>query len=363
MVKDDKFNQYGYNHYLKAPTRPSSYNVDHSISIYSRIMRKLQTKPAAIATLALVLALFVGVVIATYPSGDDEQSNIPIIKADLRPLKTQPLQRGGMSVANSDSTIMANVGGDADMDSEIKAIENLLARFSEETGVIVNKEDALNKAMEQNPMSVAVGDDVPASAGIMPLPRIDLVESTLSDEIVKEPNVRKESNAISAQDVLQKIGSSAQDITNETNYEFNQKVAAAAKAVKPKMPKTSKIYAAATAPDTLDFVRKILDEKAGSVSSIEPAIGAASPAANVSNTLYFVQLASITDPARAGSEWVKMQVRYNVLSDSKFRVQEASLSSGTFYRIQAGPMSKADADKICNSLKAQKKPGGCLVVK
>ncbi|MCB1721141.1 MAG: SPOR domain-containing protein [Alphaproteobacteria bacterium] len=33
---------------------------------------------------------------------------------------------------------------------------------------------------------------------------------------------------------------------------------------------------------------------------------------------------------------------------------------GTYYRIQAGPMSRASASDICDSIKAQK-PGGCLV--
>ena len=58
-----------------------------------------------------------------------------------------------------------------------------------------------------------------------------------------------------------------------------------------------------------------------------------------------------------------MKAKYNVLSQEKFRVQEASVNSGTFYRIQAGPMSKANANNICDSLKQAGKPGGCLVVK
>ena len=76
-----------------------------------------------------------------------------------------------------------------------------------------------------------------------------------------------------------------------------------------------------------------------------------------------MQLASITDAKRAVSEWTKMQRKYPVLVSSKFRVQEASLPGGTFYRIQAGPMSKESATQICNALKQANKPGGCLVVK
>lgn len=43
-------------------------------------------------------------------------------------------------------------------------------------------------------------------------------------------------------------------------------------------------------------------------------------------------------------------------------MQEASLDRGTFYRIQAGPISKDSADEICREIKAIT-PVGCLVVK
>ncbi len=336
MVEDNKFNQYGYNHYLKAPARPSDAGAAHSIGTPSSIIRKFQRPLVANIALGIVAVLFIGIVIATYPSGKDEQGNIPIIKADLRPIKSQPVQRGGMSIANSESTIMnvsSAVGG-------IGEVENLLVKFNNETMALVSKEDALNKAMEQSPMST--------------IPNADLVEGTLDDEVVAS------TEKVIAENVLQKIGSSMPEIRNEGDSEFIQKAASAALSNKPKMPK---IYAAATAPDTLDFVRKILDEKASSVSSIEPAVGAASPAANVATSSYFVQLASITDRARAPSEWVKMQTRYDVLSGAKYRVQEASLSGKAFYRIQAGPMSKSEAVKLCDDLKAQNKAGGCLVVK
>ncbi len=355
MSQDNKFNQYGYNHYLKAPARPrpnAKHFVGESSGVAFRIMSKLKTPLVAVVSLGVIITFFVGIVIATYPSGNDEPRNIPIIKADLRPIKSEPLQRGGMSIANRESTIMANAGS-VNIDAEAKSVENLLLRFSDDASDMVSKEDALNKAvMGEIPMSM------PSPPKVMQ--RIDLVEGALGDKISDEVEI--EITSINPQNVLQKIGSSAEGISNETDDEFNQKTAAAALLVKPKFEKRA-IYAAASSPDTLDFVRKILDEKSSGISSIEPAVGAASPASNVATSLYFVQLASITDPARAGSEWAKMQDKYNVLSQSKFRVQEASLPSGKFYRIQAGPMSKSEAEDICNSLKAQNKAGGCLVVK
>ncbi len=354
MVEDNKFNQYGYSHYLKAPAKPSPnarHSVESSISFAPSIMNKLKTPLVAIVLLGGIVALFAGIVIATYPSSDEIPRNIPIIKADLRPIKSDPVQRGGMSVANTQSTVMAGI-------DDVRSVENILLRFSGDPVDMINKEEALNKAMAQSPVSL------PDSS----MPRVDLVEGTLDDNISGSNMLDEivvditEQSSENAKDILQKIGSSAAAISNEAGGEFDQKVAAAAVLDKPKFGRRA-IYAAASAPDTLDFVRKILDEKALGASSIEPAVGAASPASNVTAAMYFVQLASITDPARAGAEWVKMQNKYSVLSQSKFRVQEASLPSGNFYRIQAGPMSKSEADDMCNSLKAQNKSGGCLVVK
>ncbi len=345
MSQGNQFHQYGYNHYLKAPAKPSMSLDDNNglgSRIITNIMNKLKRPFVAIVSLIIVAVLFLSIIIITYPfDGENTQQNIPIIRADLRPIKTQPVERGGMSIANIESTIMAGAGkvSSLNIDNEVKAIENLLMRFDEENNSIlalVNKEAAIDLAMEQNPMA---SPDLPL-----------LDEPAVQISSIKEPIV---------EDILQKIDNSSSN--NKVESEFNQKVALAAISAKPKV---TKMHAAAAAPETLDFVRNILNERASSVSAIEPAVGmASSPAANISAVSYFVQLASITDPARASSEWRKMQTRYGVLSTSKFRVQEVNLTKGTFYRIQAGPMSKDEASKICNALKAQGKAGGCLVVK
>lgn len=225
-------------------------------------------------------------------------------------------------------------------------------------------------------------------------------------------------------DILQKIGSVKDTDSQGRNSDhfsmvFIQKTVDAALALKPNIPvqaqalllapinketrkikgeraldiEAAQLHNAGKSPKTLAYVRSVLDGKSpvshdsggvkiGSavdvsdvpdisvgLQKIEPVAG--NPSADISVSMrdvelgagsYFVQLSSITDAKRAPGEWAKMQDKYSVLDSSNFRVQEAALSSGTFYRIQAGPMSKKGADHVCGVLKAASKPGGCLVV-
>ena len=196
-------------------------------------------------------------------------------------------------------------------------------------------------------------------------------------------------------DILQKIGSSKGsnsdgEISAHFSDDFINMAAKSALVTKPAISKKiaaalagnaiasevksypANLHNAGQSPETLEYVRSVLNSDLNSsnvntqsgayVQSIEPALGASSDI-EVGAGVYFVQLASITDAKRAVSEWTKMQRKYPVLVSSKFRVQEASLPGGTFYRIQAGPMSKESATQICNALKQANKPGGCLVVK
>ncbi|MGH1402832.1 MAG: SPOR domain-containing protein [Alphaproteobacteria bacterium] len=392
MSQDNQFYQYGYDHYLKAPKKPvadaPSFDASRGASTYgikSRLIRSVQSP--AVATVALVAAgvLFVSVIVATYPSADDPQQPIPIVKADLRPIKVEPVEAGGMDIPHKDSTILARVGQPPTID-ESSVVENLLASPSV-AEPLITKEEAIQKAMAQSPASApySVSESGSQSTVISKVTEAtESVQISAKEEVVEikpevvasfdpietptlvEPSAPsvgvKEAEAPEAHDILQKVGASKADIS-EGSTEFELEVARAAVASKPSRPAT--IHAAATSPETLEFVRSVLNKESDvSPSSIEPAAGAASAApAAIASGSYFVQLASITDAARAGNEFSKMQKKYTVLSDAKFRVQEASLSNGTFYRIQAGPMSQDSANRICDSLKASGKPGGCLVVK
>lgn len=370
MSQDDQLHQYGYDHYLKAPKRarvkPQGYRGGKT-----SILRSFQSPTLATVILLAAAVLFVTVVFATYPNGQSNINNIPIVKADLSPVKEAPSDVGGMSIPNKKSTILARANKPSIQDEQNR-IENLLARKKEEApmsredaikstqaaGLVIPESTELVSVMEEEQgeeMSSGIDDVV----GDLALSENESTQDA-EEEVVADikPLVEEQPKA---SEILQKIGSSKADEEDAATDEFSQKVASAAIRSKPSYTKPVAQAKADKKPETIDYVRSVLN-KDETVQNIEPAAGAATSAKQLQAGSYFVQLASITDPARAAGEWKKMQNKYGVLSVSKFRIQEASLSNGKFYRIQAGPMSKADANRICNALKQAKKPGGCLVV-
>jgi len=74
-----------------------------------------------------------------------------------------------------------------------------------------------------------------------------------------------------------------------------------------------------------------------------------------------IQLASVSSQSQAGSEKQRLQQRHPaLLGHLEFTIQSARLTRGTFHRIQAGPMSHAQASFLCEALKQQNQP--CLVI-
>ena len=78
---------------------------------------------------------------------------------------------------------------------------------------------------------------------------------------------------------------------------------------------------------------------------------------------FYVQMAAVKSESDAKAQWPKYQAQFSELSALPLRVQSADLGAkGTYYRIQGGPVSEADARKLCSSINAQK-AGSCVVAK
>ncbi len=141
---------------------------------------------------------------------------------------------------------------------------------------------------------------------------------------------------------------------------------------------------AESSPETVEFVRNVLnpqeesaDQKAAA-APVEPVVEAieikevaktaadVAPAAGFNATAgtHYVQLGSVKSADGAAAEWSKLQKKYPAqLGSVSYRVDRAELGDrGTFYRIQAGPISGESASAMCDAIKAQS-PGACLVVK
>jgi len=357
MTQDDQFHQYGYDHYLKAPKGKTAGVIrPRRKSAKEKFMARFENPVFATIALLSVGVIFAGVLVMSYPSGPDDEKDIPIVTADLRPVKVQPGSRGGMKVPYSDSTVLSDVGRDSDGWERDPGVENLLASVEE---TLASKEEELARATEN---ALPVG--------------VSTADKGLGKGEAQESKKQQADPAI----LLQKIEKPSADVSAQNESAESDE--------------RPKLHAAATSPETIDFVKSVLDKDekpdqeaakavsapktvppkeapakiarvpaADILSKIEPAAGAASPAVDLVKGTYYVQLASIKVRDRADGEWKKFQAKYAPLMRADYRVQAANLGErGVFYRIQAGPFSKAQANKICDSIKAQK-PGGCLVVK
>lgn len=153
-------------------------------------------------------------------------------------------------------------------------------------------------------------------------------------------------------------------------------------ALLPEPEKKEITHRAGSNPETLAFVRSVLDKKderavaaakptrvhlsedaSEDMAAVRPAAGSQA-AAGISAGRYYVQLGSVTKASGAEGEWGKLQKAFPAqLTGLDHRIQAADLGArGTYYRIQAGPMSEGSAKVLCDAIKAQK-PGGCLVTK
>jgi general secretion pathway protein D len=91
-----------------------------------------------------------------------------------------------------------------------------------------------------------------------------------------------------------------------------------------------------------------------SVAEIQPAIA--------DSAAWRVQLIAVKSQENAEAVWAKMrQTNQDLLEDLSLHVQQAELSKGTFYRVQAGPLAdRTTAAGLCNSLKSRNQD--CLIV-
>lgn len=302
-----------------------------------------------------------------YPSSDADMEAVPVIKAEATPIKIEPAQVGGMEIPFQDSTVYDSMR-QAENAKAVR-IENLLdpAVGNEEP---MSREEVVAKVKEQSPPTLNLTEGVPQSSSAEQEGVAEVAEVASEDEL------QAVSEDAAADVEVTKTITVTETVEKQPIRNILEEEAVAAS------NDGKEMHDAASSPETLAFVRSVLDKKdqeSAAAKTAEPKVAAVvtpsvesapekvEPAAGVEGQIvtkgsHYVQLASITDKARANTEWAKLKEQLSAIPGaSGFRVQEAALEKGTFYRIQAGPYSEAQAKSICESIKTQK-PGGCFVV-
>ena len=95
-----------------------------------------------------------------------------------------------------------------------------------------------------------------------------------------------------------------------------------------------------------------------------PAVEATRSAAasSLEHASWRIQLASFDNPRKSEANWTRMQLaNQDLLDDLTLHIEPATLSKGTYYRVQAGPLAdQAAAADLCSSLKSRHQD--CLIV-
>ena len=337
--------QYGLNSF---DTPPQKVGIIERI-FGSTVAAKFSSPLFATGAFVIAGVAFAAVIIAAYP-GADEEPEIPTITSEQIVYKEFPTDPGGMAIENRDSTVFAAMEGSEE--TEPAPLENLLG----ETEEPVDKLAAFARQVEEGAKQ---GEQAAEEVVEEVSPTLAAIEPAASEEKTEPVAIKK-------------IEKKAEEVK-----EVAPAKVAAVEQTEAERPKIE--HKAGENPDTLEFVKSVLDKKDGRIASagttagsaadvatraaaIEPASGTPGTGFDIKPGSFYVQLGSVKSLAGAEGEWGKLQKEFSAeLGASPHRVQAADLGErGTFFRIQAGPMSKESAGKICDSIKTQK-PGGCLV--
>lgn len=339
---------------------------------------------AAVAVFGFALYSF-------YPSSNEDGGAVPLIQAEAVPIKIEPAQDGGMEIPFRDSTVF---GSAREASNTQGGIENLLeAASAEDAAEPLNKEALIAQSQTE----------AEGAMNITEQPATTIAQAKSAGSATAELTAeQKKADAMAALETPVAVAAPADAVPPAEALSAPSEIAQEPKIIDaPKLaeveseaaPADKTMHEPATSPETLAFVRSVLDKKdaekgysaagtapvaaepvksveaapvkspAAAANGIEPAAGTEG-VINAGPKTHYVQLASIPDRAKADAEWAKLKSSFSALpGSSSYRVEEANLGErGTYYRIQAGPYSEGQAKSICESIKAQK-PGGCLIVR
>lgn len=289
--------------------------------------------------LALVIALvaFLGSVLwYSWPRevAHQELMAVPIIHADAGPIKEVPSDPGGMDIPHRDSTVF-----DTMRTADNSGVENLLSDREE------------------------------------PLPREQVFAGLKTD--IKKADIKIEGRTVATYERKDKpVADAAVAAEAETVEEAVAAIYAEADVEAEAVAETAAAEQAAVTEEVVTAAANIptptskpdMATSSAALNRTEPAAGIeqmakSSAAAVQTGGNYYVQFASLKSDADARNAWSDLQGEFAVLKSLSLRVQQADLGArGTFYRVQAGPITEASARSICSQVE-QKRSGGCLVIK
>ena len=296
----------------------------------------------------------------------DTEKQVPVIRADMTPVKIKPADPGGMEIPDRDKLVYDRLNGEGGGTT----VEHLLP--PPETPVPI-PESQLQDAPSETasvPPPAPPEPVVPESAPAEPQPATEQMAVAATDPVA--PVVPGDENAPVA---LQP--STVMETTKETAAETTTKttdaplappptpvapVEAAPVTPTPLQPSSSQVATAET--------QTVATQSTASASTAQTTTSASTAqttttASTAQPNEYNVQLAALRTHERAETEWKRQKKAHpDILGALKFFVVRVDLGGdkGVFFRLRAGPLKDAAAAKtLCGEL--AKRNVGCLVIR
>lgn len=288
-----------------APPPPlGSFSAEDEVNGRGRRMRN------RLLVLAAVIVIAGGAVWAWIASHREAEGPVPVIAADATPEKVKPVDEGGMQVPNQNVEILnGQPSAEAQPETVLPPPEQPVAPPTGETT------DQASAA----PQAPAVTDAPAPAAPSVTAPAIPSVSAPEPGETAAMP----------------------------------------APAAAAPEPQTQAAEPAPAEPAPAEAPKAETTQTAAAPAAAAPAAPSVAPTANGGAR---VQLAAVKSEALAQSQWAKMQKAHpELLGALTLNVEKVEKNGSTFYRIQAGPLTKAQAKDLCAKLKAQKQD--CIVAK
>ena len=262
-------------------------------------------------SLLVLLLLGGGAGAGWYLYGDtlflDDQSDVPLVKADTGPVKVRPEKPGGMEIPNRDKLVydrMKGGEGRSQVERLLPQPEKLLSVPASKAAPALSMAESLKQAARD------MAKEMPKEGAVPPPPPAP--ETALKKEEAKKTP-----------------------------------------------PKPVPLKPTAKVPSTKDVMAVRKPAPAPPPPSPENAPGVK---AKATKGKYRVQLAAVRSEERAQKEWDRLKGKHkDLLGRYRLFVERADLGAkGVFYRLQVGPViDEQNAKNLCAKL--SKRKVGCLI--
>ncbi len=283
----------------------------------------------AVSAITIGVVALAGVVWFAYQQGirSGAEDAAPVITAREEPIKREPTERGGLNVPHQDKLVFGRLApGQIE-----EPVERLLPPPEEPA---------------ERPRAPVV-EPVPAEVQATPAEVQTQAPAQAANETpAEEPNV------------VANVESNVETIVKAAEPE--PAPAPTTAAVTPPSPPEVVVAAPPPPPPPAPEKTVAVAQPPAPVATPTPTV-APKPAVAPANA-WRIQLAAVSSRERALSEWDRLKKRNDdLLGQLALNVQTVKLDRGTFFRIQAGPLTdRAAASGLCGKLKSRNQD--CLIV-